>query len=136
MSPTAEARRERRWTKWIAIYIAVLVTVLAVGVWESVGVNDQQNNKLASQARTLSLSNREAAVAGCERNNGLRRHMNVIGGALASLLRKSVESSPKPLTPDQEAFVQGLYRQLRPLGPVHCKKEYRHPDDPRASSSP
>lgn len=135
MSPTVEARKERRWTKWIAIYIAIVVTVLAWGVWESVGVNNNQNRAIATQARAIALANREANLKGCQRGNFLRGHINVINNALSGLVRKSIESSPTPLTADQEHFVQRLYRRLTPLKPVKCKREYGRLNDPRASTS-
>lgn len=139
MSPTEEARKARKWSKigtWVAIYIAVAVTILAVGVWENLGENENQNRAIAQQARALSQANHTAAIAGCHRGNRVREHINVIGGALAALLHKSVEESPEPLTPEQESFLQHTYHLLEPLPPVNCKKEYPSGHVSRDSAPP
>lgn len=122
----------------ISIYIAVAVTVLAVGVWESVGTNNAQNDQLAAQneqlaanSKTLAQFNHRLAIEGCQRSNFVRGKINVIAGALSSLLHKSIEEGEKagrpPLTSDQQTFIEQEFQLLAPLNKINCKKRQALP---------
>lgn len=119
-----------KFNQIIAIYIALMVTVLAGGVWESVGTNTDQNKQIATQAEALAASNHKALSEGCARGNFVRVKINVISGVLSGLLHKSIEEADakgEALTPDQEVFINRQFRRLAPLNPVDCKKKYPSP---------
>jgi hypothetical protein len=129
VSPTEEARRARKWsrtTTFLALYIAIAVTVLGIMILNSVGTNASQSKRIASQARVLAEKNATAALKGCYRGNYVREKINVISGALTSLLERSVTESEKikPLTPSQEEFLGEEYRKLKPLKTINCRKRY------------
>jgi hypothetical protein len=119
-----QRQRRSRFNQGVSVYIAIVVTVLAWGVWESVGTNNDQNGKLAVQAKSLAEFNHRLALEGCQRGNYVRGKINVIGGVLVSLLHKSVEESEKqghPLTPAQESFLEEKFEELSPLNKLNCK---------------
>lgn len=110
------------------LYVAVVVTVLGILILSSVGTNNEQNRKIAQQARALSESNRQDALNGCQRGNFVREKVNTVSGALTQLLRRSVrenEESGQVLTRSQKVFLEKLYADLAPLKKVPCKEEYR-----------
>jgi heme exporter protein D len=128
---------------FLALYIAIAVTVLGVLILESVGENAEQSKQIAQQgvriarqARASAKKNQISAIKGCYRGNYVREKINVISGALTSLLQRSVAESEKitPLTPSQVKFLELEYRRLKPLRKVNCKKHYG--DAPKPSSSP
>jgi hypothetical protein len=109
------------------IYIALAVTVLGILILSSVGTNNDQNRKIAEQARALAKSNREANLKGCKRGNFVRVKINTVSGALVQLLRRSVSESEAEgveLTAAQTTFLDRLYGKLAPLKPVDCHREY------------
>lgn len=121
MTTPEKTRRRQRINMTIALYIAFMVTVLAAGVWKSVGVNSDQNAK-------LSIANREIAIRGCTAENHSREKINHISGALVDLLRKSIAENERKgitLTPPQEAFVAREFRLLRPLPQITCAKHVK-----------
>jgi hypothetical protein len=110
-----------------AIYIAVAVTVLGVLILSSVGTNNEQNRKIAQQARAIAEGNRQDALNGCRRGNFVRAKINTVSGALTQLLRRSVrenEESGQTLTRSQESFLAKLYEKLAPLKTINCEREY------------
>lgn len=109
------------------LYIAVAVTVLGLMILDSAGENSKQNRQIAEQARELAKSNRRASLEGCKRGNFVRVKINTVSGALTQLLHRSVaenEADGVVLTQSQRDFLDRLYRELRPLNPVNCEKEY------------
>jgi hypothetical protein len=110
-----------------AMYIAVAVTVLGMMILSSVGTNNDQNRRIAQQARAIAEGNRKDALNGCQRGNFVRTKINTVSGALTQLLRRSVrenEESGQVLTPSQEVFLDKLYEKLAPLKKIDCKQEY------------
>lgn len=141
MSPTEEARKARKWNKittFLALYIAIAVTVLGVMILNSVGTNARQSKQIAQQARALARKGAIDAIHGCHRGNYVREKINVIAGALTSLLQRSVEETEKTkaLTPSQLEFLEEEYRRLRPLKRVNCGKHYGDAPKPSASQTP
>lgn len=130
-------RRRSLVSQIVSIYIAVAVTVLAVGVWESVGTNNTQNDQLAAQneqlaanSKTLAQFNHRLAIEGCQRSNYVRGKINVIAGALSSLLHRSIEEGEKQgriLTPDQATFIEQEFELLAPLNKINCMKRQALP---------
>jgi hypothetical protein len=113
------------------VYIAILLTVLAVLVVRDLGINNSQNHRLAIQAKELSEANRNSGIAACRRGRVALHKINVVAGALTELLRKSVEENERrglKLTPKQEAFLEREYKLLAPLEvPKNCKSHYPLP---------
>lgn len=121
-----QGQRRSRFNQAVSVYIAIVVTILAWGVWESVGTNSDQNTRIAVQARSLAEFNHQLAVQGCQRGNYVRGKINVIAGVLASLLHRSIEEGEEQgqvLTPSQQTFVQHKFEQLSPLNKINCKKQ-------------
>lgn len=148
MSPTEEARRERKWGRistFLALYIAIAVTVLGVLILNSIGTNAAQSKQIAEQgvriarqSQALAERNEKNAIQGCQRGNYVREKINAISGALTSLLRRSVSETEKvtPLTPSQLEFLEEEYRLLRPLKKINCEKHYGNASKPSPSQSP
>lgn len=113
------------------VYIAIMLTGLAVLVVHDLGTNNTQNHTLALQAKEIAESNRKSGIAGCRRGKKALRKINVVAGALSTLLQKSVEESEAKghhLTPQQQAFLEHEYELLAPLGiPKSCAARYPKP---------
>lgn len=112
---------------FLNVYIAIAVTVLGVLVIHQLGTNNTQNRRLAEQARAIGITNAKVAHEGCLRGNFVREKINVIAGALVSLLRKSVAENERrgvTLTEDQTKFLGELYKKLSPLKEVNCDLKY------------
>jgi hypothetical protein len=115
---------------YLKVYIALVVTLLAILVVPQLGENQHQNRVLAEQASALARTNYVAASRGCHRGNYVRAKINVVANGLSELIEKQVESAEATgvvLTPAQRAFVRREYRRLRPLGFVNCQRQYPKP---------
>lgn len=104
----------------LAVYIAIALTVLAVGVWKGLGTDDHQGQEL----RTLAIQNRAALC-------GLRSdlHQRVTG---SELFLKTHPNGLPQIGVSAASIEEGIRNQSRTihaLGVLTCPHP-RHPDSP------
>jgi len=102
----------------LAFYIAIALTVLAIGVWSGLGTDSKQKDQLAElavQTRRVTLQNRRALC-------GLRKdlHERVVG--TAKFLKEHPEGLPQ-LEVSPQTLREGIRNQRRTihaLGVLDC----------------